>query len=217
MCPKGKDGWRGWWANDLSLRSSCLIRELIVLWHDICIKRVPECLASREDQPTPPPPTHTHTSQVSFSLVCTPILGISYHESGLAFSCVRCNSNLVEWERRWREEQAERDEQRGRCEKRREEMEKRALVERARAETARRHGQRSGQRGVRRSRRYRQISNEIRITLIYHVRNHLKRKDVWQPILRICALHLTHPSAHTQQWVVNTHTNTQTVNTYLEQ
>ncbi len=37
-----------------------------------------------------------------------------------------------------------------------------------------------------------------------------KRKEVcgqvWWPILRICALHLTHPSAHTQQWVVNKHT-----------
>ncbi len=30
--------------------------------------------------------------------------------------------------------------------------------------------------------------------------------QVWCPI-RICALHLTHPSAHTQQWVVNTHTH----------
>ncbi len=31
--------------------------------------------------------------------------------------------------------------------------------------------------------------------------------QVWWPILRICTLHLTHPSAHTQQWVVNkTHT-----------
>ncbi len=29
---------------------------------------------------------------------------------------------------------------------------------------------------------------------------------VWCPILWICALHLTHPSAHTQQQVVNTHT-----------
>ncbi len=167
--PKG-EGWvKGLMSKWSSTRSSCLIRELIVLWHDICIKRVTECLAVLE-----------------------------WVEKG------------VEWERRWREEQAERDEQRGRCEKRREEMEKRALVERARAETARRHGQRSGQRGGRRSRRYRQISNEIRITLIYHVRNHLKRKDVWQPILRICALHLTHPSAHTQQWVVNTHTHTHT-------
>ncbi len=39
-----------------------------------------------------------------------------------------------------------------------------------------------------------------------------KRKghDVWRPIFRICALYLTHPSAHTQQWVVNTHTHTHT-------
>ncbi len=27
--------------------------------------------------------------------------------------------------------------------------------------------------------------------------------QVWWPILEIGALHLTHPSAHTQQWVVN--------------
>ncbi len=32
--------------------------------------------------------------------------------------------------------------------------------------------------------------------------------QVWWPILEIGALHLTHPSAHTQQWVVNTHTHT---------
>ncbi len=37
--------------------------------------------------------------------------------------------------------------------------------------------------------------------------------QVWWPILEIGALHLTHPSAHTQQWVVNTHT----VNTHLDQ
>ncbi len=42
-----------------------------------------------------------------------------------------------------------------------------------------------------------------------------KGKDVtcgqvrW-PILGICVLHLTHPSAHTQQWVVNKHTHTHT-------
>ncbi len=30
--------------------------------------------------------------------------------------------------------------------------------------------------------------------------------QVWWPILKISPLHLTHPSAHTQQWVVNTHT-----------
>ncbi len=30
--------------------------------------------------------------------------------------------------------------------------------------------------------------------------------QVWWPILEIGPLHLTHPSAHTQQWVVNTHT-----------
>ncbi len=29
--------------------------------------------------------------------------------------------------------------------------------------------------------------------------------QVWWPILEIGALHLTHPSAHTHQWVVNTH------------
>ncbi len=29
--------------------------------------------------------------------------------------------------------------------------------------------------------------------------------QVWWPILEIGALHLTHPSAHTQQWVVNKH------------
>ncbi len=29
--------------------------------------------------------------------------------------------------------------------------------------------------------------------------------QVWWPILEIGPLHLTHPSAHTQQWVVNTH------------
>ncbi len=32
--------------------------------------------------------------------------------------------------------------------------------------------------------------------------------QVWCPILGICALHLTHPSAHTQQWEVNKHTHT---------
>ncbi len=37
--------------------------------------------------------------------------------------------------------------------------------------------------------------------------------QVWWHILEIGALHLTHPSAHTQQWVVNTHT----VNTHPEQ
>ncbi len=36
--------------------------------------------------------------------------------------------------------------------------------------------------------------------------------QVWWPILGMCALHLTHPSAHTQQW-----THTQNVNTHLEQ
>ncbi len=29
--------------------------------------------------------------------------------------------------------------------------------------------------------------------------------QVWWPILEIGALHLTHPSAHTHKWVVNTH------------
>ncbi len=33
--------------------------------------------------------------------------------------------------------------------------------------------------------------------------------QVWWPILGICALHLTHPSAHTQQWT-HTHTHTHT-------
>ncbi len=37
--------------------------------------------------------------------------------------------------------------------------------------------------------------------------------QVWWPILEIGALHLTHSSAHTQQWVENTHT----VNTHPEQ
>ncbi len=32
--------------------------------------------------------------------------------------------------------------------------------------------------------------------------------QVWCPLLGICALHLTHPSAHTQQWEVNKHTHT---------
>ncbi len=32
--------------------------------------------------------------------------------------------------------------------------------------------------------------------------------QVWWPTLEIGPLHLTHPSAHTQQWVVNTHTHT---------
>ncbi len=36
--------------------------------------------------------------------------------------------------------------------------------------------------------------------------------QVWWPILGICALHLTHPSAHTQQWThTRTHTHTHTV------
>ncbi len=34
--------------------------------------------------------------------------------------------------------------------------------------------------------------------------------QVWWPMLGICALHLTHPSVHTQQWVVNKHTHTHT-------
>ncbi len=51
-----------------------------------------------------------------------------------------------------------------------------------------------------------------------HLNNNNKNNNVmycqvWWPILKIGALHLTHPSAHTQQWVVNTHT----VNTHLEQ
>ncbi len=36
--------------------------------------------------------------------------------------------------------------------------------------------------------------------------------QIWWPILGIHALHLTHPSAHTQQW-----THTHTVNTHPEQ
>ncbi len=43
----------------------------------------------------------------------------------------------------------------------------------------------------------------------------MKKKKIWWrmkwwPILGICALHLTHPSAHTQQWVVDKHTHTHT-------
>ncbi len=34
----------------------------------------------------------------------------------------------------------------------------------------------------------------------------MKAITCWQTIFRICALHFTHPSAHTQQLVVNTHT-----------
>ncbi len=41
--------------------------------------------------------------------------------------------------------------------------------------------------------------------------------QVWCPILGICALHLTHSSAHTQQWEVNKHTHTHNVNTHPEQ
>ncbi len=52
--------------------------------------------------------------------------------------------------------------------------------------------------------------------------NKRRREDVmWRvvkygSILEICALHFTHPSAHThtQQWVVNKHTHT--VNTHTE-
>ncbi len=40
--------------------------------------------------------------------------------------------------------------------------------------------------------------------------------QVWWPILEIGALHLTHPSAHTQQWT-HTAVNTHTVNTHPEQ
>ncbi len=43
--------------------------------------------------------------------------------------------------------------------------------------------------------------------------NNVMYCQVWWPILEISPLHLTHPSAHTQQWVVNTHT----VNTHPEQ
>ncbi len=35
--------------------------------------------------------------------------------------------------------------------------------------------------------------------------NNVMYCQIWWPILEIGALHLTHPSAHTQQWVVNTH------------
>ncbi len=38
--------------------------------------------------------------------------------------------------------------------------------------------------------------------------NKVRYCQVWWPILEICALHLTHPSPHTQQWVVNKHTHT---------
>ncbi len=34
--------------------------------------------------------------------------------------------------------------------------------------------------------------------------------QVWCPILGVCALHLTHPSAHTQQWDMKKHTHTLT-------
>ncbi len=34
--------------------------------------------------------------------------------------------------------------------------------------------------------------------------------QVWCPILGVCALHLTHPSAHTQQWDMKKHTHTHT-------
>ncbi len=49
----------------------------------------------------------------------------------------------------------------------------------------------------------------------------LKGKDVtygqvWWPILGICALHLTHPSAHTQQWT-QTHIHTHSEHTHPEQ
>ncbi len=40
--------------------------------------------------------------------------------------------------------------------------------------------------------------------------------QVWCPMLGICALHLTHPNAHTQKWI-HTHTHTHTVNTRPEQ
>ncbi len=39
--------------------------------------------------------------------------------------------------------------------------------------------------------------------------------QVWWPILEIGPLHLTHPSAHTQQWVMNKHTRCE--NTHPEQ
>ncbi len=48
---------------------------------------------------------------------------------------------------------------------------------------------------------------------IKKIKNNVMYCQVWWPILEIGPLHLTHPSAHTQQWVVNTHT----VNTHLEQ
>ncbi len=35
--------------------------------------------------------------------------------------------------------------------------------------------------------------------------------QVWCPILGVCALHLTHPSAHTQQWDMKKHTHTHTL------
>ncbi len=55
-------------------------------------------------------------------------------------------------------------------------------------------------------------SNKIKPN-INNNNNNVMYCQVWWPILEICAMHLTHPSAHTQQWVVNTHT----VNTHPEQ
>ncbi len=53
---------------------------------------------------------------------------------------------------------------------------------------------------------------------LYDIGSLIKKKkksdrQVWWPIFEIGPLHLTHPSAHTQQWVVNTHT----VNMHPEQ
>ncbi len=46
--------------------------------------------------------------------------------------------------------------------------------------------------------------------------NCLIRKERKGPILGICALHLTHPCTHTQQWVVNKHTLTHTPWTHTQ-
>ncbi len=40
----------------------------------------------------------------------------------------------------------------------------------------------------------------------HHNNNNVMYCQVWWPILEIGPLHLTHPSAHTQQWVVCSHT-----------
>ncbi len=60
----------------------------------------------------------------------------------------------------------------------------------------------------------------IDILLWFFLKEGRKGRDVWPSMVShtwICALHLTHLSAHTQQWEVNTHTHTHTVNTHPEQ